>query len=99
MAGFVSYGSANGVRAVEQLRLTMAELQIADVRTQVSLSTRTDFEKDVFKPADYHESSINTMLDQVIAWGKALKELRILAKDHSGDGELTLLDGKIKKKS
>jgi NAD(P)H-dependent FMN reductase len=31
-AGFVSYGSAGGIRAVEQLRLTMAELQVATVR-------------------------------------------------------------------
>src|SRR5690606_17611436 len=35
-AGFVSYGSAGGTRAVENLRLIMAELQIADVRSQVS---------------------------------------------------------------
>ena len=34
-AGFVAYGSAGGTRAVEQLRLIMAELQIADVRGQV----------------------------------------------------------------
>jgi NAD(P)H-dependent FMN reductase len=34
-AGFVSYGSAGGARAVECLRLIMAELQIADVRAQV----------------------------------------------------------------
>ena len=33
-AGFVSYGSAMETRAVEHLRLTMAELQIADVRAQ-----------------------------------------------------------------
>ena len=33
-AGFVSYGSANGVRAVEHLRLVMAELMVATVRAQ-----------------------------------------------------------------
>src|SRR5436305_4898946 len=43
-AGFVSYGSAGGVRAVEQLRLTMGEVCIADVRAQVMLSLFTDFE-------------------------------------------------------
>lgn len=76
-AGFVSYGSAGGARAVEQLRLIMAELQIADVRAQVMLSLFTDFENfSVFKPAAHHEKSVNTMLDQVIAWGKALKTLR-----------------------
>ena len=34
VAGFVSYGSAGGVRAVEQLRLVMAEVKVATVRTQ-----------------------------------------------------------------
>jgi len=77
-AGFVSYGSAGGARAVEQLRLIMAELQIADVRAQVMLSLFTDFENmSVFKPDPRHEKSVNTMLDQVIEWGKALKSLRI----------------------
>lgn len=76
-AGFVSYGSAGGARAVEQLRLVMAELQIADVRAQVMLSLFTDFENfSVFKPAAFHEKSVNVMLDQVIAWGRVLKVLR-----------------------
>jgi NAD(P)H-dependent FMN reductase len=34
-AGFVSYGSTGGTRAVEHLRLIMGELQVADVRAQV----------------------------------------------------------------
>jgi NAD(P)H-dependent FMN reductase len=76
-AGFVSYGSAGGVRAAEQLRLVMGELQIADVRTQVALSLFTDFEDfTTFKPAQHHEKSINSMLDQVILWGNALKTIR-----------------------
>ncbi|ADO71299.1 NADPH-dependent FMN reductase [Stigmatella aurantiaca] len=76
-AGFVGYGSAGGTRAVEQLRLVMGELQVADVRAQVSLSLATDFENyTVFKPAARHEASVNTVLDQVIAWGGALKTLR-----------------------
>jgi NAD(P)H-dependent FMN reductase len=76
-AGFVSYGSAGGARAVEQLRLVMGELQVADVRAQVMLSLFTDFENfATFKPAPIHEKSVNTMLDQVIAWSGALKKLR-----------------------
>lgn len=76
-AGFVGYGSAGGVRAVESLRLVMGELQVADVRAQVALSLFTDFENfSVFKPASYHENSVNAMLDQVIAWGGALQALR-----------------------
>lgn len=76
-AGFVGYGSAGGVRAVEHLRLVMGELQVADVRAQVMLSLFTDFENySVFKPAQRHEASVNDMLDQVIAWGGALRTLR-----------------------
>lgn len=75
--GFVSYGSSGGTRAVEHLRLIMAELQIADVRAQVILSTILDFENfSVFKPKDYHLKEISTMADQVIAWGTVLKTLR-----------------------
>ena len=76
-AGFVGYGSAGGTRAVEQLRLVMGELQVADVRAQVMLSLFTDFENfTTFKPAAVHEKSVNAMLDQVIAWSGALKVLR-----------------------
>ena len=76
-AGFVGYGSAGGARAVEHLRLVMGELQVADVRQQVMLSLYTDFENfATFKPAAHHEKSVTTMLDQVIAWGMALRNVR-----------------------
>lgn len=76
-AGFVSYGSAGGVRAVEHLRLTMAEIRIADVRAQVMLSLHSDFENyTTFKPAPHHEKFVHAMLDDVIAWSSALKTLR-----------------------
>ena len=77
VAGFVSYGSAGGVRAVEHLRLVMAEIQIADVRAQVSLSLMTDFENfSTFKPAASHERTANRLFDQVIAWGEAMRSVR-----------------------
>src|SRR6266576_1278895 len=76
-AGFVGYGGAAGIRAVENLRLIMGEMQVADVKAQVGLSLFTDFENfSVFKPAPQQEQSVNAMLDQVIAWGGALKTLR-----------------------
>jgi NAD(P)H-dependent FMN reductase len=76
-AGFVSYGGASGARAVEQLRLVLAEVQMATVRNQVLLSMYTDFENfSVFKPDSRKEASVNDMLDQVIAWGGALTTLR-----------------------
>ncbi len=76
-AGFVSYGSALGARAVESLRLVMGEVQVADVRAQVMLSLFTDFENfTTFKPASMHEKNVNAMLDQLTAWGGAMKTLR-----------------------
>jgi NAD(P)H-dependent FMN reductase len=76
-AGFVAYGSAGGTRAVEHLRLVMGELQVADVRAQVMLSLYTDFENfTVFKPAPTHEKSVGAMLEQVVAWSRALQTLR-----------------------
>ena len=76
-AGFVGYGGASGTRAVENLRLIMGELQVADVKAQVGLSLFADFEGfSVFKPAPQQDKSVNAMLDQVIAWGSALKPLR-----------------------
>jgi NAD(P)H-dependent FMN reductase len=76
-AGFVGYGSAGAVRAVEHLRLIMAELHVATVRSQVMLSLRDDFENySVFKPRDFHEKALGDVLDQVISWSGALKPLR-----------------------
>ncbi len=82
-AGFVAYGSAGGTRAVEQLRLVMGELQVADVRAQVSLSLSHDFEHyTAFKPGPKQEAAVGKVLDQVIAWGGALKPLRAGAGSH-----------------
>ena len=76
-AGFVGYGSAGGVRAVEQLRLVLAEVQVATVRNQVARSLFTDFESfTTFKPDARHEKSVNAMLDQLLAWGDVLRPLR-----------------------
>jgi NAD(P)H-dependent FMN reductase len=75
-AGFVSYGSRGGTRAVEQLRLVMGELQVADVRAQVTLSLYTDFVDSDFKPAPHQEKALKMVFDQVVAWGGALKSVR-----------------------
>ncbi len=76
-AGIVSYGSTGGARAAEHLRGILGELMIADVRVHPTLSLFTDFENyTTFKPADLHLTNVNAMLDQVIAWGGALKTLR-----------------------
>jgi NAD(P)H-dependent FMN reductase len=76
-AGFVSYGSVGGARSVEQLRLVLAELMVATVRSQVLLSLFTDFENfSRFAPHARHESEVGTLLNEVVAWARALKTLR-----------------------
>ncbi|WP_322399568.1 NAD(P)H-dependent oxidoreductase [Massilia luteola] len=85
-AGFVGYGSAGGSRAIESLRLVMGELMVADVRAHVMLSLRTDFENHAtFNPAAHHEQAVDAMLDQVVAWSRALKSLRPDAPDTAAD--------------
>lgn len=76
-AAFVGYGATGGVRAVEQLRLITSALQIAGVRTQVELSLFRDFQDfEVLAPAPHHTGVVTTMLDELIAWGGAMRELR-----------------------
>jgi NAD(P)H-dependent FMN reductase len=78
--GFVSYGAVGGARAAEHLRLVAGELQMADVRQQVTLSLITDFENfSAFKPGDYSVAALSTLFDQVIAWSAALAPLRQVA--------------------
>ena len=76
-AGFVGYGSTGGSRAIENLRLMMGELLVADVRNEVRLSLRDDFENYVqFRRPPAYEPAVNAMLDQVVAWANVLKPLR-----------------------
>jgi len=76
-AAFVSYGSAGGARAVEQLRVNLSEVKIAHVRAQVMFSLLTDFENmSVFKPDPRHDAEAKAMFDELIAWSDALKTVR-----------------------
>ena len=74
---FVSYGSAGGVRAVENLRLIAGELQMADVRAQVALPFATDFrDYTTFTPSDGAEQALQPLFEQLISWSAALQTLR-----------------------
>ena len=82
-AGFVSYGSAMGVRSVQQLRQTMTELQLAPVRSSVHIPVATlwahyqggDVDAglaELGKPAE-------AMIDDLLWWTVALKVARTSA--------------------
>jgi NAD(P)H-dependent FMN reductase len=80
--GFVGYGGNGGARSVEILRQVVSNVELADVRAQVGLSLFTDFENfTTFKPSPHLEPTVTGMLDQVIAWGGALKHLRTPKSD------------------
>lgn len=77
-AGFVGYGGAGGVRAVEHLRLVLANVMVATVQAQVMLSLFTDFENfSTFSPHARHHDELHLMLDQLVTWGGALRPLRV----------------------
>ncbi|SHL40376.1 NAD(P)H-dependent FMN reductase [Pseudonocardia thermophila] len=76
-AGFVSYGiDAGGARAVEHLRVVMGELRVADVRAQVALSLEADFSGEEFIPRPDRGRQLDALLDQLAAWGAALRTVR-----------------------
>ncbi|NDL60487.1 NADPH-dependent FMN reductase [Phytoactinopolyspora mesophila] len=77
-AGFVGYGAQGGVRAVQQLRVILGELRMADVRATVALSLDDDVdEHGRFAPRVHHEDALTETLDQLIAWAVALRALRV----------------------
>ena len=81
--GFVGYGSVMGARSIEQLRLVVAELQMASMRTAVHIpfpvymaaknAEGKDAVEDAFSPV---AEQANMMLDQLLWWTKALKSAR-----------------------
>ena len=84
-AGFVSYGLHGGIRAVEHLRLALAEVKLACVRSTVALSLFTDFdfpditEPGTLTPGAHHEPVLARMLGEVVEWADALAPLRARA--------------------
>jgi NAD(P)H-dependent FMN reductase len=81
-AGFVGYGLHGATRAIEHLRLILAELRVATVRTQVALSLHQDFtfsdaaEPGEFGPGPHQDQALTAMLDEVVAWSRALIQVR-----------------------
>ncbi|MCK2219375.1 NAD(P)H-dependent oxidoreductase [Actinomadura sp. ATCC 31491] len=75
-AGFVGYGVDGAPRAISHLRHVLGLLGVATVSNQVGLSIHTDF-LDGFHPAGMHEDRLGVVLDQVLAWGTALRTLRV----------------------
>jgi len=76
-AGFVSYGSAGGARAVEHLRGMLSEMGVAHVRNSVVMSLFADFENfSTFAPTEPAAAAVGPMLDQLVTWTKAMEAVR-----------------------
>jgi NAD(P)H-dependent FMN reductase len=76
--GFVSYGGFSaGIRAVEQLRLVMAELHAVTIRDSVGLHTVWgQFDADGRATNPSSDAAAKTMLDQLAWWAYSLREAR-----------------------
>ena len=79
-AAFIGYGAVGGARAVEQLRLVAAELQLATIRTGVYIQG-ADFmavwkEGKDLKEIGYLQTGAKDLLDQLAWWTKALRTAR-----------------------
>ena len=79
-AAFVSYGSAMGARAVQQLRETAIEVQMAPIRSSVPLpvaTLRAHFQGgDVNKGLAEMDQQAAAMIDDLLWWTSALKTAR-----------------------
>lgn len=71
--GFVSYGAASGVRAVEAWRPIVANFQMVDVRQQVSLSTFGEFDGTQVTPNDRRPGEAKTLFGQLEKMTTALR--------------------------
>lgn len=79
-AALVGYGAVGGARAVEQLRLIAAELQLATIRTGVYIQG-ADFmavwkEGKDLKEVSHLQQGVKDMLGQLAWWAQALKTAR-----------------------
>ena len=79
-AAFVGYGGVGAARAVEQLRLTLAELQVATLSNSVHIN-QGEFvgmlmQGKTFADYPYLEEAVHPMLDDLLWWANALKKGR-----------------------
>jgi len=79
-AAFVSYGSAMGARAVQQLRETAIEVQMAPIRSSVPIPVATLWAHfqggDVDKGLAEMDQQAGAMIDDLLWWTSALKTAR-----------------------
>lgn len=63
---FVSYGAAEGVRAVEQWRQIVGNFNMHDIRTQVTFSTFTEANENGFAPHERKVGELAQLLQDLL---------------------------------
>lgn len=84
--GFVSYGSALGARAIEQLRLVAIELQMAPIKSAIHIPTdifmaamqeKGPVKPELFKPLrEGYRDQVGMFFDDLLWWTRTLKAAR-----------------------
>jgi NAD(P)H-dependent FMN reductase len=76
--GFVSYGGlSGGLRAVEHLRVVMAEVNAMTIRNTVSLHDAwSRFDEDGACKDPAADTAVKALLDQLAWWGHALRDAK-----------------------
>ncbi|MET9902832.1 NAD(P)H-dependent oxidoreductase [Streptomyces sp. NPDC006446] len=78
---YVGYGIFGAVMAVQKLRAQAGPLRMADIGPQVALSLREDFVAFTdFRPQDLHVAQVQELVDELLAWAKALGPLRTASR-------------------
>ncbi|MBI2610999.1 NAD(P)H-dependent oxidoreductase [Candidatus Kaiserbacteria bacterium] len=77
---FVSYGTVGGARAIEALRISAIELQMAPIRNSVNIPSHWNLRESdgslKVGALDTYERAAEGMIDQLIWWTKVLKRAR-----------------------
>ena len=76
---FVGYGGSGGVRAVEHLRGVAFELQMAPVKHEVNIAREACLgvlQGKSLSDFDYLVQARDAMFDNLVWWGRALKNAR-----------------------
>jgi len=77
---FVSYGTVGGARAVEALRISAIEMQMAPIRSSVNIFAHWNLREadGSLKPGalDPFKKGAENMVDQLVWWAEALRAAR-----------------------
>ena len=89
-ATFVGYGSVGAARSIEQLRMVLAELQVATLRHTVHINA-TEFlgmlmQGKSFADYPYLDAAVGPMLDDLMWWTNVLKAGRDRAETEASGG-------------